>query len=163
MDVTYINPFLSGVYSVFDTMLGIKVKRGHIAIASETASPETLVALIGLSGPARGTVALHLPKATALNLINNWLTMELADIDQTVSDGIAELVNMIAGQAKVTFSEEVKTPIDLGLPTVVHGDSYKVQYPSKTTWLEIPFNCDLGAFSLRVTFQLNGKAGGHKQ
>jgi chemotaxis protein CheX len=161
MDVTYINPFLKGVYSVFETMLGMKVQRGNIAIARDSASPETLVALIGLSGPARGTVALHLPKTTALNLLNNWLSMELQEIDQTVSDGVAELVNMIAGQAKVTFSDEIKTPIDLGLPTVVHGDNYKVQYPSRTTWLEIPFNCDLGAFSLRVTFQLNGKAGGH--
>ena len=151
MDVRLINPFLEAVTNVYTTMLQTAPRRSGLKVAGHGASPESLVALIGMDGPAQGVVALHLPRETALATINHWLEMSLNEIDETVSDGIAELVNMIAGQAKAKLSESLGTPVALGLPSVIHGSNFHVKYPGKATWLEMPFESDLGGFSLRVT------------
>ncbi|GMW01767.1 MAG: hypothetical protein AMXMBFR84_29040 [Candidatus Hydrogenedentota bacterium] len=160
MDVRYINPFLFAVHSVFSTIIQVDPKRRGVAVASTPPDPENLVALIGLSGAAKGTVALQLPVSTALAIVNKWLCMEITEVDSTICDGVAEFVNMIAGQAKATISEGDMEPISLGLPSVVHGASFKVDYPGKTTWLEIPFECELGPFSLRVTLAMERETAG---
>jgi chemotaxis protein CheX len=78
-------------------------------------------------------------------------------VDDTVSDAIAEMVNIVAGGAKSKLSGDDRPPIDLSLPTVVRGNSYNVDYPSGSIWLEVPFNSELGSFTLRVTFEMEAK------
>ena len=73
-------------------------------------------------------------------------------MDATVSDAVAEMVNIVAGRAKSKFQTLSGDPINLSLPTVVRGNSYKVDYPSKSVWLDVPFESELGPFNLRVTF-----------
>lgn len=158
MRVEYINPFIESVYDLFKTMLSSTAKRGEVGVFKDAPNPRDIMGLIGLSGPARGMVALSFPIGTALNMVNRLLGTETKVIDDTVSDAVAELVNIIAGGAKARFPTEDGVPIDLSLPTVVRGNSYNVDYPSGSAWLEVPFESDLGFFSLRVTFSFEKKA-----
>ncbi|MBI2422169.1 MAG: chemotaxis protein CheX [Candidatus Hydrogenedentes bacterium] len=158
MKVEYINPFIESTYDLFSTMLGSQAVRGDVGVAKPTANPRDIMALIGLSGMARGMVALAFPVDTALKMVNRLLGTEIAIVDDTISDAIAEMVNIVAGGAKAKLSQQDRPPIDLSLPTVVRGSNFNVDYPSGTVWLEVPFNSDLGSFSLRVTFEmLEGK------
>jgi len=68
--------------------------------------------------------------------------------------GMGEMVNIVAGGAKVKLHKGEHTPIDLGLPTVVRGHSYMVAYPSHSIWLDVPFTSELGPFNLRVNFEI---------
>ncbi len=154
MKVEYINPFIESTYDLFSTMLSSKAERGDIGLANPDANPRDIMALIGLSGMARGMVALAFPISTAINMVNRLLGTEIRVVDDTVSDAIAEMVNIVAGGAKAKLSADLEKPIDLSLPTVVRGNSFNVDYPSGTVWLEVPFNSDLGTFSLRVTFEI---------
>lgn len=154
MKVEYINPFIESTYDLFSTMLGSKAVRGDVGLARPDANPRDIMALIGLSGMARGMVALAFPVDTALNMVNRLLGTHIRVIDDTVSDAIAEMVNIVAGGAKAKISADLEKPIDLSLPTVVRGNSYNVDYPSGSVWLEVPFNSDLGSFTLRVTFEM---------
>ena len=159
MNVEYINPFIASVHDLFTTMLSAKASRGNVAIARGDGASHDIVALIGLSGPARGMVTLAFPVKTALNIANRLLSSELRIMDDTVSDAIAEVVNIVAGGAKARFKIENSPPIDLSLPTVVRGNSFCMDYPTKTTWLEVPFETDLGPFVMRVTFKMDVKKG----
>ncbi|MBN2308073.1 MAG: chemotaxis protein CheX [Candidatus Hydrogenedentes bacterium] len=152
MKVEYINPFIESVYDLFATMLDAEVQRGEIGVTSAGGNPREIMALIGLSGPARGTVAISFPAQTALAMVGKILGVDTRVVDDTVSDGIAEIVNIVAGSAKARLTQGGGTPIDLSLPTVVRGNSYSIDYPSQAVWLEVPFTSELGAFSLRVTF-----------
>ena len=38
------------------------------------------------------------------------------------------------------------------LPTVVQGSAYKLKYPSKSVWLEVPFTCEAGDFVMEFTY-----------
>lgn len=153
MKVEYINPFIESVYDLFGTMLSAKVKRGDIGVGSGEGNPRDLMAMIGLSGPARGMVALAFPVDTALTMVNRLLGTETRVVDDSVSDAMAELVNIVAGGAKAKFPID-GPPIDLSLPTVVRGNSYNIDYPTGSVWLEVPFESELGGFLLRVTFEL---------
>ncbi|MCP4644242.1 MAG: chemotaxis protein CheX [bacterium] len=155
MKVEYINPFIESVFELFTTMLGCEVERGDIGVSSTSGDPRDIMALIGLSGPARGTVALSFPTATALAMVGQILGTETRVIDDTVSDGIAEVVNIVAGSAKAKLKVGGSKVIDLSLPTVVRGNSFSIDYPTQAVWLEVPFSSELGAFSLRVTFELD--------
>lgn len=154
MKVEYINPFIESVYELFSTMLSSKASRGDVGVSDGKANPRDIMALIGLSGPARGMVALAFPVETALTIVNRLLGTESRVLDDTVSDAIAEVVNIVAGGAKAKFKLGSGPPIDLSLPTVVRGNSFSVDYPSKSIWLEVPFNSDLGPFTMRVTFEI---------
>ena len=152
MNVEHINPFIESVHELFETMLGINVSRGNIGVSTGSNNPREIMALIGLSGPARGAVSISFPASTALRLVEQLLGVETRVIDDTVSDGVAEVVNIIAGSAKAKFVTDGGTPIELSLPTVFRGSDFRVDYPTQSVWLEVPFNTDLGPFSMRVTF-----------
>jgi chemotaxis protein CheX len=154
MKVEYINPFIESTYDLFSTMLGSKAVRGDVGLAKPDGNPRDVTALIGFSGPARGMVSLSFPIETALHMVNRLLGTEIRVVDDTVSDAIAEMVNIVAGGAKARLSTAVEKPIDLSLPTVVRGNSYSVDYPIGSVWLEVPFDSDLGAFALRVTMEM---------
>jgi chemotaxis protein CheX len=161
MKVEYINPFIESVMEVFGTMLGTEVTRGDIGVSKKTSSnPRDIMALIGLSGQARGTVALSFPTETALALVSSLMGTEMRVVDDTVSDGVAEIVNMVAGSAKAKLGADDGPPIDLSLPTVVRGNSFSIDYPTQSVWLEVPFEGGMGPFSLRVTFEFDGSAKG---
>ncbi|MFP4458839.1 MAG: chemotaxis protein CheX [Candidatus Zixiibacteriota bacterium] len=151
MNAEYINPFIESVFNVFDTMLGAEVNRGKPDVTDGNGNPRDLTALIGLSGTVKGTVALAFPVKTALNIVSRLLGMDIDTVDDTITDGLGEIVNMVAGGAKAKFSELKGPPINLSLPTIVRGSSYVVDYPTGSMWLELPFESEIGNFYLRVT------------
>ena len=155
MKVEYINPFIESVYELFSTMLSSEAKRGDASVARGELDPHDIMALIGISGHARGMVALSFPKVTAINMVNRLLGTETESIDDTVSDAVAELVNIVAGGAKAKFPQDDGPPLNLSMPTVVRGTEYEVDYPSGATWIEVPFESELGSFSMRVTFSFD--------
>lgn len=157
MKVEYINPFIASVDELFGTMLGCPVQRGKLALApSSTIGPEQVAALIGLSGPMRGTVVLAFPVATALKIAGRLIGEDPQEIDEEALDAVAEVVNIVAGGAKSRLSQGSGPPMDLGLPTTIVGDRYSVVPPSEASWIELPFDSELGGFLLRVAFEPNG-------
>ena len=154
MDVAYINPFIESVGDLFTNMLSAKVSRGKVGVSGGDFPPRAITGLIGLSGPTRGTVALSFPVPTALAMVNKLLGSETRVVDNTVTDAVAEMVNIVAGGAKARLSGD-GTPLDLSLPTVVRGENYDVEYPSGVKWLEVAFESELGDFRLRVTLEEN--------
>lgn len=153
MKAELVNPFIESVQEIFTTMLGSQARRGKVGFTDGEKSPGDLVALIGISGRATGNVALSLPSQTALAIVGKLMSETYDSINDEVIDGVAEMVNMLAGGAKAKMNVEGETPMDLSLSTVISGDSYKVKYPTKTIWLGVPFESELGPFVLRITFE----------
>jgi len=152
MKAEYINPFVESVYELFLTMLSCEVNRGDIGLTQEMGQPRDITALIGLSGPARGIVVLSFPVNTALSIVSRLLGSEVRVVDESLLDSVAELVNIVAGGAKAKLHAD-DPPIDLSLPTVVRGQRYSVEHPSKSSWLDVPFTSELGTFHLRVALE----------
>ncbi|MCC6359664.1 MAG: chemotaxis protein CheX [Phycisphaerales bacterium] len=152
MNVKYINPFIESVCAVFETMLNISPKRERVRIAQEPkeTDPRMLTSIVGISGGASGVVALRFPMETALQLAGRFLGTQYTESNDEVIDAISELANMVAGSAKAKF--ELSPAPQLGLPSVIEGRGYKVRYPAKAAWLEVPFTSSAGDFAMEVTF-----------
>ena len=156
MQVEYINPFVESVHELFSTMLGAQSERGEVRVAkTDKLERSDITALIGIGGPGRGTVALGFPKETAIAILERMLGIQVDTIDETVVDGMAEVVNMIAGNAKAKLRKGDEEPLVLTLPNVILGQDHTVEYPSGVTWVVVPFTSDLGPLTLRVTFELD--------
>ena len=149
--VEYINPFIESVRDLFSTMLTCNAQRGNVTLSNGKAEEQGIMAIIGLSGPTRGSVALDLPSQTAFNIVGRLFGETPTAFDPDVLDTVAEMANIVGGGAKARLRND-SYPIDLGLPTVVVGGDYHVHHPTQSTWLEIPFASELGGFKLRVTF-----------
>jgi len=155
MKVEYINPFIEAVHETFTSMLDSSVDRGEIGVSTGASHPRDITAFIGLSGPARGAVTLSFPTPTALSVVGRLLGQELHIVDDGITDGISEMVNIVAGGAKSKLSRVDGPPIELGLPNVVRGNGYEMRYSGGVQWLEVPFTSDLGPFTMRVVFDFN--------
>jgi len=150
VDVSYINPFIEAVDSVFTTMLDVKPRRNGLGVSDGRAKGEVITSLVGISGQISGVVALRFPPQTALVLAGRMLGNEVSEVNDEVTDAISEMVNMVAGSAKAKFNHD--PPLELGLPTVVEGSGYRLRYPTKSVWLAVPFSSDAGDFTMEVTY-----------
>ncbi|MCK5230840.1 MAG: DUF342 domain-containing protein [Desulfobulbaceae bacterium] len=139
------------VQKLFSTMLGCEAKHGKLRIASNEGKPDELIAVIELSGPVRGTVVMIFPTNTALAIISKMSGIKIQAVDKMVTDGVGEVLNMVAGTAKRKLAKDDFPPVNIGLPTVVNGNAYLFA-SSMSKWLELAFTSDLGPFILRVTF-----------
>lgn len=158
MKTEYIAPFVDSVKDFFSTMLGCACYESDPGEAVGEAEPKEIASIVGLGGPARGIVALLFTKRAALNISSRLLGTEVSVVDETVSDVVAEVANIVAGSAKAKLSAATGSTIDLSLPTVFRGTGYTIHYPSQATWAEIPFTCSLGSFTLRVTFEVKARS-----
>jgi chemotaxis protein CheX len=153
LDVRYVNPFIESVQQLFTTMLGCEAERGTIGVAHAAGDKSHLVALIHLTGPVTGTLAISFPTATAVKLASRLLDTPIKVMDKNVVDTVSEMVNIVGGGAKAKLTTEGDQIIDLSLPTVVRGGNFPEGHPKDAVWLEVPFKSDAGAFTLRVTFE----------
>lgn len=153
MKVVYINPFIKAVNAVFKKMLNCEVERGEVGLSLGDIDIRHFTALIGLSGAIQGNVALSFPVASALNITSRILGIETKVVDETVTDSLGEMVNMVAGAAKAQLAAEKDSPTDLTLPLVIRGSDYNLMHPSQAMWLEVNFTSELGPFFLRVTLE----------
>jgi len=150
MKVENINPFVESVAETFENMLDCTVVTKDPVVDKEDQGNPDIIGLIGLSGTAQGIVALKLPVKTALAVVGKMAGMEIRGVDSSIIDGVGELVNIIAGNAKSKFEGHA---IALSLPTVVRGSIYRMTNLGDTVWLTIPFESALGGFSLSVSFK----------
>lgn len=155
MNVEFVNPFVESIYELFGTLLSSKVVRTGLSITEGHQMPHEVMALIGFSGVMRGTVALALPASTCQRMVSRLLGIEVPTDDESVSDTIAEMVNIVGGSAKAKLSTKLKQTLELSLPVVFRGDDFDVYSPSKAVWVEVPFESELGPLRLRLSFKSN--------
>jgi chemotaxis protein CheX len=73
MKAETISPFIESVFELYATMLSCKVQRGEASVPDSSSRGHEVVALIGLSGAVRGSVALTFPVQTAMNIVSRLL------------------------------------------------------------------------------------------
>jgi len=147
MKAEYINPFLLSTISTFDTMLNCKLERGEPYLKTATSPRHEVSGVIGLSGKAAGMVVLGLGGETAIHAAEALLQERPPELNADVTDAIGELVNIIAGSAKVKLEH---LNLSVSLPTVITGKNHSTEFPRKVTPICIPFNSQWGDITVEV-------------
>ena len=149
MKAEYINPFIQSVKETFLSMLDCEVKHEKPHPSEDDGQSNYLIAIIGLSGTAQGNIALKFPPKTAMAVVGDLVGGEFTKVDSSVVDGIGELVNIIAGNAKAKFEGH---SISISLPTVIRGGFHKLTAPTMA-YITIPFKSNRGDFEALVSFR----------
>jgi len=125
MDVKLLNPFIQAAVEVLKAEMGAEVSRGELSLQKSSLTSDDLTVLINLVGDVYGVVMYGMSTATGLNLVSKIMGQEFAELDALAQSGVAELGNVISGQATVRFSEAGYNS-NISPPTVLNGSGVQV-------------------------------------
>jgi len=137
----YIQPFIKVCETVFRDFCKTDVKAGRVYFAAkdEYEASWEISGIIGLSGEASGAVAISLSEKTSFQITKLLTGIAPTSLDADVTDAMGEIINIIAGNAKKYFEEDLR--IKISLPTIVKGKAHSILWPSeKTRIICIPFS-----------------------
>ena len=136
----YIQPFIKVCEKVFHDFCQTEVKAGRVFFISkdEYVSSWDISGIIGLSGQASGAVAISLKDVTAYKVTEILTGKNYSSLEPDVTDAVGEIINIIAGNVKKEFEDELR--IKISLPTIIKGKAHAIVWPSeKTRIICIPF------------------------
>ena len=150
MKAEFINPFLKASINLFKEYLGLQAVSGKPYLRPDPQDLDEVSAIIGLAGDTRGAVVLSFSRETAIKIVSKMEGHEYKMLGNDVLDGVGELVNIIAGNAK---QDLLDFRIEISLPGVITGNSYKIRWPEGIPVVAIPFTTEVGPFSVNVSLK----------
>jgi len=122
MNKTLIDAFAEATKSVLMMMAGTEVEMDGMMDGRQKVYGD-ISGVIGLTGSMSGSIALTLPVELAKRLVANMLAMDASELqEEDVQDGVGEIINMIAGDAKGRCNDSFK----ISLPSVITGKRHTV-------------------------------------
>jgi chemotaxis protein CheX len=152
MDVKFINPFLEGTISVLKTMAFVEPKPGKPHLKVENIAIGEVSGIIGLTGSARGSLALSFSEQSILKIVNNMLGEKFTEINDDIEDAVGEITNMISGDARKRLEADGLT-ITAAIPTVVSGKNHTIRHSLGGASIIIPFEITEGSFVVDVCLE----------
>ncbi len=149
MEVKFINPFLEGTVSVLKTMAFVEPHPGVPYLKKGNAAHGDISGIIGLTGAARGSLALSFSEACILKIVSNMLGEEITTMNDDVSDAVGEITNMISGVSRKLLANEGLN-ISAAIPTVVSGRNHSIVHVLGGPSIIIPFSIAEGSFAVDV-------------
>lgn len=148
--VEHINPFIKATIETFKAMLAVDLKMGKPRLRGDTNTSHDISGIIGISGDAKGAIALSFPKNTALDTVGKFIGEAIPDINADVTDAIGELANIIAGAAKKDLKD---FSVSISLPTVITGAGHSVCEAKDVISMLVPFTYEDLTFDLAVALK----------
>lgn len=149
MDVRFINPFLNGTMSVLKTMAFITPKAGKPFVKKNNLAQGDISGIIGMTGSARGSLALSFSKGCIVKIVSNMLGEEITEINGDIQDAVGEITNMISGVARKEL-EAKGLNVQAAIPTVVSGKNHSIAHVLGGPSIIIPFETEHGSFVVDV-------------
>lgn len=152
MNINFINPFLSSLSNVLETMGGVKSEIGKPSLKNSTISKGDVTGIIGMTADKlKGSLAISFSQAVIIDIVEKMVGEKVTEIDDTVIDMVGELTNMTAGGAKNLLAEK---GYDFGMatPVVVSGKQHEIIHKSEGQIILIPFTTQVGNFYIELCF-----------
>ena len=150
MKAKYINPFLAASMNLFKEHLGISVRSLNPFVRKDPTNLEEVSGIIGLAGETTGAVVLSFSRETAMNIVSVFSGKTYTALGNEVLDGVGELVNIIAGNAK---KDLLDFRISISLPGVIVGVATRIHWPEGIPVITIPFESNLGSLTVNVSLR----------
>jgi chemotaxis protein CheX len=153
MKAEYINPFVLASHSVLEMVLGARPVQGEVAAQPSTFASQQCSIVCGVTGQVQGQVIYGMSLLTADKIASTMLGQTIKSFDALAASAIAELGNMISGNA-MQYLSEAGWVCDITPPTVMRGTNVKISTISIPA-IVIPLTLPQG--ELFVTVGLQGR------
>jgi chemotaxis protein CheX len=127
--------------SVFQQLCNLEIRPGRVFFVdvNEFERNWDISGIIGLSGDVSGAVVISFKENTACQVTRILTGKEHDDLDKLVCDTTGEIINIIAGNVKKYYENELR--IKISLPSIVKGKAHCIVWPSdKARIICIPFS-----------------------
>lgn len=146
-----VNPFISSLQSVMQTMVHSKCEPGPMKTVSEGAHLYGISSVIGFSGELTGALTFSTSPASAYKILERMTGMEATEPDEFVRDAIGEISNMVAGYGKRELENH---QLKIGLPQVLVGEGIILYTPRWAQHLWMQVETDVGPCTLDIGFSV---------
>lgn len=151
MKAEFINPFIAAAYSVLEMVLAEKPTKGQLAMRPSIFTSQQCNVITGVAGKIEGQVIYGMSLITADKIASTMLGQPVKTFDQLAASAIAELGNMISGNAMSLLSEAGYV-CDITPPTIVRGINVKISTLNIPA-LVIPICIEHGQIEMTVCLQ----------
>jgi len=136
----------ASVEEVFTMMLGIACERDSEPLVTKA---ESVTAVVGFGGLLSGACLFKSGSSTAIKIAAAMTGMEIAEVDDTVKDGIGEICNMLAGGWKSKVPD-LAANCGLSIPAVITGREYHLHVQAPEFKLVHVFRFDGASFEVTI-------------
>ena len=150
MKAEFVNPFASAVVMVFQKEFGMNVMRDSLALNQGPLRGADVNTIIGVTGQLEGQVIYTFEERVALRIASALMGETVEELDELAKSAVAELGNIITGNAAIGLSENGYNCI-LTPPTLLTGKELIVT--TFTPVLNIPFSTDFGSVTVHVALR----------
>jgi len=150
MKAEFVNPFASAVLMVFQKEFGMNVMRDSLALYQGPLRGADVNTIIGVTGQLEGQVIYTFEERVALRIASALMGEAVEELDELAKSAVAELGNIITGNAAIGLSENGYNCI-LTPPTLLTGKELIVT--TFTPVLNIPFSTDFGSVTIHVALR----------
>lgn len=149
MNIDLQQQIIDSTQLLFDTMLMIPLESGVALTEKVYTFQNSISAMLGFAGEAQGMLTIHCPEQIAFAITSALLGIEVNEVNDDVKDTIGEMANMVLGGIKDGFTEQ-GVEINLAIPTILAGCSYRVSGMDDAMWTTVPFSLDEGEFLVEL-------------
>lgn len=142
-----------------DGLMMAGLKPTPIGISKFLNSRGNVSSIIGFVGAYSGSMIINTSDATACFMAGRMLGETLATLDNQALDGLCEIANIIAGQAKAALSTSDFRFDRISVPSVIVGNSYSISHYRGMTSVSVEFELpempikpgERGTFSVNIS------------
>lgn len=153
INVEFINPFLEALLNVLSTMAQTEATHSKPCIKKNSIAKGDVTGIIGMVGnKVIGSLSITFTESAVLDITNKMLGENITTIDETVTDLVGEITNMVTGGAKRLLSD-IGHDFDMATPTVIAGKNHEIHHQCQGRIIQIPFQSNSGAFFVEISFE----------
>lgn len=150
MKAKFINPFINASLNLFREYMKLEVSPGKPFLLADPKNLKGVSAIIGLAGETTGAVVLTFSRETAIEMVSRLEGKKYVALGAEILDGVGEMINIIAGNAKKELAD---FRIVISLPGIITGNDYKINWPQGIPVISIPYESELGPFAINVSIK----------
>ena len=151
MDVKLLNPFIQAAVEVLKAEIGAAVSRSDLSLQKSSLTSDDITVLINLVGDVYGVVMYGMPMSTGLNMVSKIMGQDFSELNSLAQSGVAELGNVISGQATIRFAE-AGYQSTISTPTVLIGSGVEISTLDFHR-IVVPLETQFGAFTVHLALR----------
>ncbi len=153
MNVDYINPILEAIQEIFSNTADMPLQPRSPTIKKGALSMGNVTGIVDMSGDdVKGSLSITFRKSLILELARILLDGEYKEINDDVEDCVAEITNMICGDAKSRLSEHGYN-FQTQVPKTINSPEHSVNHGIQAPTIMMPFISQYGPVYVEVCFK----------
>ncbi len=143
MNVKFLNPFIISAHDILSLETRETIQRGELHLENGPYRTDDVTVIISLVGAVAGTVFYSMSREAAIRFASASMGERFDEMDELVQSGIAELGNVITGQASMRLAD-AGYESNISTPSLIIGKGASIstlEYPRLVVPLTTPIGC----------------------